>query len=218
MRSRNSRSCEMTSTVAGWRRSQDSSQTTESRSRWLVGSSSNRRSAGRSSARASARRLRHPPENAVTGRSPSDVANPKPCITVAALATIDPSLSSASAACACASRISSWLASAADSSARAAVSGAWPASTYSIARWPLTSMSCATCAMRSGGGASMEPASRPSSPRIAANSVDLPQPLAPTRPTRSPGRAISETPRYSVRAPRASATSISLSMGLRAVH
>src|SRR5512135_258988 len=74
-------------------------------------------------------------------------------------------------------------------------------------------MSCATCAMRATAGVSSVPASIDRSPRIAANSDDLPLPLAPTRPMRSPGGAISETFAYSVRAPRARATSISLSIG-----
>ena len=45
-----------------------------------------------------ANRLRQPPENAVTGRAPSEAANPRPCSTACAEAMIAPSLSSASAA------------------------------------------------------------------------------------------------------------------------
>ncbi|SPP95863.1 protein of unknown function [Bradyrhizobium vignae] len=47
--------------------------------------------------------------------------------------------------------------------------------------------SCARLPMRQRGGRVTEPCSAASSPRITLNSVDLPVPLRPTRPTRDPG-------------------------------
>ena len=65
--SRNSRSCEIISSVPGYFSSHCSSQSTASRSRWLVGSSSSSRSDGIISARARLRRTRQPPEKSDTG-------------------------------------------------------------------------------------------------------------------------------------------------------
>ena len=55
-----------------------SSHATDSTSRWLVGSSSTSRSGADSISRASATRMRHPPDRSWTGRSPSELANPRP--------------------------------------------------------------------------------------------------------------------------------------------
>ena len=57
-----------------------------SRSRWLVGSSSSSRSGSRNSARASATRIRQPPENSPTGRACAAASKPRPASTVAARA------------------------------------------------------------------------------------------------------------------------------------
>ncbi len=65
--SRKSRSCEIISSVPGKALSQPSSQSTASRSRWLVGSSSSSRSERDTSARARLRRTRQPPEKSATG-------------------------------------------------------------------------------------------------------------------------------------------------------
>src|SRR5882757_206918 len=56
--------------------------------------------------------------------------------------------------------------------------------------------------MRSGVGASIDPESSSAPPRIAASNDDFPQPLAPTRPMRSPSDAVTFTSRYKVRVPR----------------
>ena len=46
--------------------------------------------------------------------------------------------------------------------------------------------SCSTAAMRAALGSAISPPSGDSSPRISLNSVDLPMPLRPTRPTLAP--------------------------------
>ena len=76
-------------------------------------------------------------------------------------------------------------------SSRAFMSGAWPESTQSMQETSSTRKLCATCAIRSCLGDSISPSSGEISPRIAAKSVDLPQPFGPTRPMRSPGLAMS---------------------------
>ena len=69
----------LTSSAAPAKRcNQPSSHMAASRSRWLVGSSSSSRSGSRNSARASATRIRQPPENSPTGRACAAASKPKP--------------------------------------------------------------------------------------------------------------------------------------------
>src|SRR5690606_11062835 len=63
-------------------------------------------------------------------------------------------------------------------------------------------VSWATLAMRSRLGTSMSPRSASTSPRIAANRLDLPVPLRPTAPTRQPACRARWTSDSSRRSPR----------------
>ena len=70
--------------------------------------------------------------------------------------------------------------------------------------------------MRQRGGIAMLPVSVGSSPRIAANSVDLPTPLRPTKPTRAPGTICAEL--WSIRSRPAIRTEMSVIESMRACH
>src|SRR5262249_17189980 len=63
-----------------------SSHSSDSMSRWFVGSSSSSRSGDAASARASEPRVSWPPENVFSGRSRAASANPSPCTTALARA------------------------------------------------------------------------------------------------------------------------------------
>ncbi len=143
-RSKNSRSWLMMMTVDSTFLSHASNQIRLSISRWFVGSSRSRRSAGLIRALARAKRLRQPPENSRTHLLASSELNPRPAMMQRASAFTAPSFASARAACAAASRIASFAASAALTSAFAACSGAWPARTKSKAVLSSTSIFCAT--------------------------------------------------------------------------
>src|SRR6202023_1216414 len=66
------------------------------------------------------------------------------------------------------------------------------------------------------GGIVMAPLAVGNSPRIAANSVDLPTPLRPTKPTRAPGTICAEP--CSIRSRPAIRTEISVSESMRRCH
>src|SRR5580692_5532312 len=65
-----------------------------------------------------------------------------------------------------------------------------PSSTNSIAARALAATSCSTWAIFRFAGRSMSPRSAASSPRIAANKLDLPAPLAPVIPTLLPRKTV----------------------------
>jgi hypothetical protein len=69
--SRKARSCVISTTLPGKPRSSSSSQAIESRSRWLVGSSSSSTSGTATSERASATRFFMPPDSSPMRRAPS---------------------------------------------------------------------------------------------------------------------------------------------------
>ena len=73
--------------------------------------------------------------------------------------------------------------------------------------------SCARLPMRQRGGIAIVPVSTGSSPRIALNSVDLPAPLRPTRPTRAPGGICAEP--WSIRSRPAIRTEMSVIESMR---
>src|SRR5882762_6869605 len=77
-----------------------------------------------------------------------------------------------------------------------------PSNTNSIAARLLAATSCSTWAIFKFGGRSMSPRSAVSSPRIAANRLDLPQPLAPVIPTLSPRNTVKSTCSNSGSGPR----------------
>ena len=167
-----------------------------SRSRWLVGSSSSSRSEGAISARASANRIRQPPEKLSTGSDHCSGVKPKPAKSCSARDTAvqaSASINSASSSamrepCSCA--WASLVCAVSSISARWACS--WrkctsPSITNSRAASLLSAISCLTLAMRQPAGKSRRPASASISCWIKANKVDLPAPFLPTKPTRSPG-------------------------------
>ena len=67
-----------------------------------------------------------------------------------------------------------------------------PCTTKSVADSCVSGMFCATWAMRQDLGMLKSPPSSCRVPLNKANSVDLPAPLRPTRPTRSPGLMVTE--------------------------
>ena len=69
-----------------------------------------------------------------------------------------------------------------------------PSIAYSTAGRSSAGVSCATCATRQCAGKSTSPLSACSSPRSSANRLDLPEPLAPIRPTCSPGLSATSAP------------------------
>ena len=75
--SMNHRSCEMTTIVPGYCRSASSSASRESRSRWLVGSSSNNKFGARSRSLARASLFFSPPDKTETDLSTSSFVNRK---------------------------------------------------------------------------------------------------------------------------------------------
>src|SRR6267143_1111463 len=165
-----------------------------SRSRWLVGSSSNSRSDGHISACARLSRMRQPPEKLATGSSISPAAKPRPVRRRSARERAVYRPASASAACSSpisAPRSSASAAASLASSERKAPS---PSMAYSTAGRSSASASCATCATRHCAGKSSSPLSVCSSPRSRANRLDLPEPFAPMRPMRSPGLSATSAP------------------------
>src|SRR5581483_9218357 len=76
--------------------------------------------------------------------------------------------------------------------------------------------SCASEPTRQRGGIVIVPLSVASSPRIARNSVDLPVPLGPTRPTREPGTICTEP--WSIRSRPASRIEMSVMESMRGCH
>ena len=156
-------------------------------SKWLVGSSSARRSGSDSSARASPTRRRSPMDNWSTGRSragrKSDAARPR--TSYARSSTSSPS---AAARAARPSRSTS------PTVVRVSL-GSW--GTYSrrrLRRYVISPLS----------GPSTGPAGVPSGATFTKSrmKVDLPQPLRPIRPMRSPSCTVSETSLSTTRAPK----------------
>ena len=70
--------------------------------------------------------------------------------------------------------------------------------------------------MRQRGGIAIEPDSSGRSPRMAWNSVDLPTPLRPTKPTRAPGTICTELP--SIKSRPAIRTEMSVIESMRPCH
>ena len=86
MRFMKSRSCEVMSSAPGSVLRKSSSQTIDSMSRWLVGSSISRTSGRPSSTRAIATRIFQPPDSAPTSPSIRSSSKPRPCSTSRACA------------------------------------------------------------------------------------------------------------------------------------
>ena len=139
------------------------------------------------SARASCKRMRQPPEKLLTGRSNSCTWKPSPKIRVWARAWASWAPASCRVAWAWAMAMPSPLASAAVNSAWASCKRVSPASTKAVALSLVSGICWETCAMRQVGGMDSEPPSSCKLPLSKPNKLDLPAPLRPTKPTRSPG-------------------------------
>mmetsp|Transcript_12347 Transcript_12347/g.24593 ORF Transcript_12347/g.24593 Transcript_12347/m.24593 type:complete len:207 (+) Transcript_12347:1402-2022(+) len=196
-----SASCETVSTVPLWRFERCSpSQIHALRSRWFVGSSSSSKSVPhccvRKRARASATRMRHPPERLLHGPAAIRALKPRP----ARMRATTPSAAAPPLACSSAVTSSS-SAAVADHAARSPPSSP-SASPSAASSLPVSSLSrpssrsldssatstssetlredfCASCSTRTTRvpfGSGRRPAAR------SRSSVDLPEPLAPRRP------------------------------------
>ena len=209
--SRNSRSWLITIMVPAYFCSQASSQTSASRSRWLVGSSSSSRSLGHISARASCRRMRQPPEKLLTGcvqlvrleaQAQDQRLRARHGVVLAGVGQVGVGVGQRHADVV--RRRGRRRGRPRPARApRAAPPGACRRPARS--RWPTPSVSgmfCATCAMRHCGGTEKSPPSSCSVPLNSANRVDLPAPLRPTRPTFSPGLMVTLAPSSSTLALR----------------
>ena len=205
--SRNSRSWLITIIVPSKRCSQASSQTSASRSRWLVGSSSSSRSAGHISARASCRRMRQPPEKLLTGASSSALLKPRP---EQQRLRARPRVEAAGVA----DRVVRL-------GHRVAVVGGLGARELRLrlhqprvalrARSrsrPRRSRACPARPRRCASAAASRRRRRRTAggPSSSENSVDLPAPLRPTRPTFSPGCSVTLARSSTSLAPRRSET------------
>ena len=207
--SRKPRSCETTSAVDGHALSQCISQSTAGKSKWLVGSSSRRRSHGTNSAAARLARIRQPPERLLSGAAIIGRENWSPARIVAARASAVSVASSARRVSASARRLARRAATfsfvfsafALSSSARAALGGGSAAARATAARYSSTrlvstrasrsnpSTVCSAERLRSSVGScstctTFRCAGKPVTPydAIAFSRVVLPVPLRPTSP------------------------------------
>ena len=191
-RSRNARSCVITIDV-GCRRSRSSSSTMPSMSRWFVGSSSSSRSGASASANASAARFRSPPDAAL-----GSVASSRP----------NRCRNSTSRA-----------------STRHRSRSSWKSGLCSVRR-PRSarlsrsddadgnSGSCSTSTTRKPSRRLMSPSSRCARSAITFSSDDLPVPLRPMSPMRSPSSTVSDARSRSGWRPNASSASWRASSGM----
>src|SRR3984885_10700738 len=86
--------------------------------------------------------------------------------------------------------------------ARLSLSSESPSSTNSMAARGLAATSCSTWAIFNAAGRSMSPLSACNSPSMAANRLDLPEPLAPVSPTLSPRKTVNSACSKSGSGPR----------------
>ena len=213
--SRNSRSCEIIISMPGYFSSHCSSQSTASRSRWLVGSSSSSRSDGIISARARLSRTRQPPEKSETGmrcvseRKAKPVQQPSGARFGVVAVDVGHLLM----------RERRLRPNPRPRSRRLRLRGS-RALRYRPKRRNRSPHPAATAfpARRSRCARASADRDRPCpasiSPWIAANRLDLPQPLRPTTPTRAPACSARSTLDSSRRSPRRRAKFLNAIMGV----
>ena len=146
--------------------------------------------------------MRQPPEKADTGCSSSCILNPSPSSKASARGRAVYASASARAGMKLADPCRWTRRGSMQARSRDSGDATSPSITYSTAGRSSAGVSCATCAMRQWRGSSASPLSACSSPRSSANRLDLPEPLAPMRPMRSPAWTVSSAPSRSGFAPR----------------
>ena len=186
-RSRKARS--WVTTIAVCRPSRPSSVSMPEMSRWLVGSSRSSRSGSSASASASVARLPSPPESAVGSSSPETPKRSSIAFNRASVAQRSRS---------------SWIEGMCPRSSRLACSVGAFGSTGS----------CSTRATRRPSRRTSSPSSSCSVPAMAESSEDLPVPLRPISPMRSPDSSEKAARSSSGRSPKASCPLVSVSSGM----
>ncbi len=212
--SRNALSWETRITAPLYARRYSSNQRSESRSRWLVGSSRSRSDGSRRRSLARAIRICHPPENSSQSRSKSFTANPRPirtrstfdCIRKASMSSSlcwsSPKTSSVSAYSSLswssvesfcwASSISACTSTTSSNAVSASLTSVFPpAITPSWGRYPTVTYRALVT----------RPEVASPSPARIFSSVDFPDPFEPTRPILSCGPTVCETSSKRVRSP-----------------
>mmetsp|Transcript_2211 Transcript_2211/g.5680 ORF Transcript_2211/g.5680 Transcript_2211/m.5680 type:complete len:394 (+) Transcript_2211:948-2129(+) len=213
---RNARACETTMSVLSHSCRYSSSHITACRSRWFVGSSSSSTSGEMKSARASATRMRQPPEKEEVVRCCMAVSKPRPARMAAARAGAESASISSSRSYTSRSRDAR---SAATSSSSSSSCSAWSSASSVINALRSTSVASthsSTLASPPGTSCSMcricRCAGIPSN-RLAVRNlrrVVLPMPLRPMRPYRRPKTRVKLAPESSSSAPSCMLTSRSM--------
>ena len=210
-----SRSCEISTTAPSYAARNPSSHTTDSRSRWLVGSSSSRQSGLASSSFASATRIIQPPDSSSTRLPRSCSRNPSPAQIFDASASSEypPSCSNRAWRCPNSFRSRSRSSgSVVSSRSRCSTSSRCPASvmatpaestSFNTVLPRSASVSCGRYPTTASLGTEISPPSGCCSPAIISTSVVFPAPFGPTKATRSRAPIRMEASRNSTRSPNA---------------
>ena len=209
MRCRKARSWVMNSTAPCQPKMRSSSQLIVARSRWLVGSSSSRRSGWLTRALASATRRRQPPDNSPSRFSPG---RPSSVSTFSTCCSMCQPPRASICCCSASSSRSPCLSSARADSSRysstSACTSVRPSVTVARTVWvSVSGRFCANLLMPMPVLNWISPWSGSSSPVISFSSEVLPAPLRPIRHTRSPASMAIEASRSSTCSPNSRETS-----------